>query len=237
MTLTATVPTLRDVDAAVASVLADLFTPARGVPAQRRNSTAQSDEPVFAGRLLSLREAEGITTAARVIRIAPGTVVTPLAKDYLKSLGLEVRFVAQSEVAGARNVGEWGFSIEAQSGLLDGFRRSILDAGTPWRELGASVADAAGWVAESERRGALVLCDEAARAIYEAYQVPHVRAAVADEPNSAARAVRSIGVNLLVVEPAGKSIALLKQIGASFRRAGGPMVPDWASRANGGSRR
>ena len=39
------------------------------------------------------------------------------------------------------------------------------------------------------------------------------------------RAVRALGVNLLVVEPAGKSIALLRQIGATFRRGGGPVGP------------
>jgi hypothetical protein len=58
--------------------------------------------------------------------------------------------------------------------------------------------------------------------------VAGVRAAAAGEPDAVARAVRALGVNLLVVEPAGKPIALLKQIGATFRRSGGPRPPDWA---------
>ena len=39
------------------------------------------------------------------------------------------------------------------------------------------------------------------------------------------RAVASLGVNLLVVEPAGKSISWMKQLGTAFRLAGAPAVP------------
>lgn len=234
MTSTVTGPSLRDVDAAVTSVLAEMFAQRRGGLGNGQASPSRIDEPVFEGRLLSLRDAESLSAASRVVRVAPGTVITPLARDYLKKLGLEVRFVARSEVDRVRHAGEWGFSIEAESGVMDAFRRSILDGVEPWRELSASVSDAAEWVAELDGRGALVLTDEAALAVHRAYQVPHVRAAVAEEPNAAARAVRSIGVNVLVVEPAGKSIALLKQIGASFRRAGGPLAPAWSLNSKGG---
>ena len=82
-----------------------------------------------------------------------------------------------------------------------------------------------------------MLTEEASVAVFRGCQVPGVRAAVADEPGAVARAVRALGVNLLVVEPAGKSIALLNQIGLSFRTAGGPVAP-WSCEflANGGAR-
>jgi hypothetical protein len=54
-----------------------------------------------------------------------------------------------------------------------------------------------------------------------------VRAASAVDPDSVARAIRHLGANLLVIEPAGKSISFLKQIGLTFRRAGAPQVPGW----------
>jgi hypothetical protein len=232
-----TTPSVHDVDAAVKSVLAELFPPTRVGAARGRVAAGRRDEGVFAGRLLSLREAESLPNGPRVVRVAPGTVVTPLARDFLKRLGIEVRFIARAEVERLRNVGEWGFAIESESGLLEAFRRSILEGAESWHELGPSLDDAAQWVSEADARGALVLTDEASLAVFRACQVPGVRAAAAESLDAAARAVRAIGVNLLVVEPAGKSIALLEQIGATFRRAGGPTAPDWLEGRSLGGRR
>jgi hypothetical protein len=226
MTTTTANPELREVDAAVRSVLAERFsTPRdRGID----GSVAREGDDRFSGRLLSLREAESLPEGLRALRVAPGTVVTPLARDYLKRFGIEVRFVARVEAERARNLGEWGFAIESRSGVLEAFRRAILDGAEPWRELGPSLDAAARWVAEAPARGALVVTDEASVAVYLGCQVPGVRAAAAEEPGAVARAVRALGVNLLVVESAGKSIALLKQMCGTFRRAGGPVAPDWA---------
>ena len=233
MTYLSTGPSLRDVDAAVTSVLAELFGPRGNGSTNGRAVKGSPDESVFAGRLLSLHEAERVGTRERVVKVAPGTVVTPLARDYLKNQGIELRFVARSEVDRLRNAGEWGFAIESKTGVLEAFRRSILDGHQGWTELGSSLDEAASWVSEGDGRGALLLTDEAALALYLAYQTPRVRAALAEGPDAAARAVRSIGVNLLIVEPAGKSIALLKQIGATFRRPGGPVEPEWAVERDG----
>ena len=220
-------PSLPEVDAAVRAVLADLFAPTRPGSATNGRRPATADD-VFAGRLLSLREAERLSEGLRAVRVAPGTVVTPLARDYLKRAGVEVRFVSRSEVETRRNAGTWGFAIESGSGVVEAFRRCLLDGDALWHELGDSLDDAIGWVAEVDGRGALVLTDESALAVYRAYQSPGVRAALACDPDGAARAARSIGVNLLVVEPSGKSIAFLKQIGTTFRRSGGPDAPAWA---------
>jgi hypothetical protein len=73
----------------------------------------------------------------------------------------------------------------------------------------------------------LLLTDEASTAVYLACRSRGVRATAAEDPNAVARAVQALGVNLLVVEPERKSIALIKQMGATFRRAGGPVAPDW----------
>jgi hypothetical protein len=233
MTTATNGPSIRDVDAAVRSVVARLASPP-AVGSGNGRSRSDRDADVFAGRLLSLREAEALPGGTRVVRVAPGTVVTPLAKDFLKGLGVEVRVVSRSEGDRGRNAGEWGLAIESESGLVDAFRRALLDGGEPWHGLGPVLDDAARWVAETGSRGALFVTDDAPRAVYWGCQVAEVRAASAVDPASASRAVRSIGVNLLVVEPAGKSISLLKQIGAAFRRAGAPVAPDWAVATTGG---
>ena len=49
-----------------------------------------------------------------------------------------------------------------------------------------------------------------------------VRAASAAEPAEVRRAVTGLGVNLLVVEPAGKSISWMRQLATAFRRSRAP---------------
>ncbi len=228
-TTTTNEPSLLDVDAAVRSVLSELFAASRVIGSRSR----QPDE-VFAGRLMSLRQAESLPRGLQDVRVAPGTVITPLAREFLKRRGIEIRLVSRSEIERVGNPGEWGFVIETNSGLVDAFRRSLLDETGHWLELGATVDDATLWVSEAQTRGALVLTDEASVAVYRACQFVGVRAATAEDPQAAARAVRSLGVNLLVIEPAGKPISLLKQISSTFRRAGSPVAPSWMERSREG---
>jgi hypothetical protein len=70
------------------------------------------------------------------------------------------------------------------------------------------------------------LTDQASVAVWLACRVPGVRAAQVCDVDSVDRAIRWLGVNLLVVEPAGKSISLLKQISLVFQRAGAPRMID-----------
>jgi hypothetical protein len=233
---TTTAPEVHEVDAAVRAVLADLLGQRgngrgpSGIPAPTRG------EELFPGRLLAARNAEALPAGTRVVRVSPGTVVTPLAREVLKKRAVEVRFASRSEADRARGVGEWGFAVEpgAESGMIVAFRRSMLDdAAAAWRELGGSVEEAAGWVSEGPGRGALVLAEEASVAVFRGCRVEGVRAASAEEPGAVARAVRALGVNLLVVEPSGKSIPLLRQMAATFRLGGGPVAPDWLTAAGG----
>ena len=220
-------PTLLDVDAAVRAVLAEMFPvrPRLGLSREPRKPGIES----FAGTLVSLKQVEILSPKIVELLIAPGTVVTPLARDLLKRRGVSIRFVARSEVARAGNLGEWGFAIESEinRGLLEALRRGLLEGPESWFEVGSTFEEATGWVAGVEGRGAMLLTDEASVAVYRACREPGVRAAVAVDVDTVSRAVRALGVNLLVVEPAGKSIAFLQQIGRSFRRLGGPEAPDW----------
>jgi hypothetical protein len=231
MTLATPGPSVQDVDAAVRSVLSDMSRVDRVRPS---GPSATGGEDVFDGRLLSLRQVEALRPGVREIRVAPETVVTPLARDSLKRLGIGLRLIARAEAERVRDLGEWGFSIESASGVVGAFRRSLLDGEGGWIDLGLSGVDSARWVAGARGRGALVLTAEASVAVYVACQIEGVRASAAEEVGSVARAVRALGVNLLVVEPAGKPIALLRQIAATFRRAGGPMAPDWVGSRRGG---
>lgn len=228
-------PSPHDVDSAVQAVLAEMFPVARHAGAIAH--FAKPGVEVFSGTLLSLRHAEILSPRIVEVLIAPGTVVTPLARDVLKRRGVSIRFVARSEVARLRNAGEWGFAIESERnrGLLEALRRGLLDGSESWFEVGSQLDDAMNWVTEAEGRGAMLLTDEASVAVFRACRNPGVRASAAVDVDSVSRATRLLGVNLLIVEPAGKSIALMHQLGRALRRFGGPLPPEWL-KAEGSNR-
>lgn len=215
------IASVEQVAAAVSEVLRDLDRVRTSRPA-----FGGSRQEVFAERLLSLRQAEGFSSNRREVRIAPGTVVTPLARDFLKRQGITLKVVSRSEVERVRDPGEWGLAIESDSGLITAFRRSLLDEARPWHEVEGSPEAAAHWVNESPSRGVVLLTDQASVAVWLACRLPGVRAAQAGDVHSVDRAIRWLGLNLLVVEPAGKSISLLKQMSLAFQRAGAPRLLD-----------
>jgi ribose 5-phosphate isomerase RpiB len=210
---------IRVVDEAVRAVLAGLFGASR--PAARASSAATKGEPVFADRLFALRNAEALPADARSVRIAAGTVITPLARDLLKRRGIVVRLAGAADVAAAAR-GEWAFAVEPGAGWLDALRRSFLEDAGLWRELESSVDAIVEWLADGEGRGAILVTTDGATAVWRACRAHGVRAAFANEPADVHRATGTLGANLIVVDPAGKSIAWVKQLATAFRRAGAP---------------
>jgi hypothetical protein len=144
----------------------------------------------------------------------------------LKRRGIAIRLVSKGEVARLRDPGEWGFAIEGGigTGVVAALRRAWLEE--DWNELGATLDEVALWVAEVPGRGALWVSDEASVAVWRACRMAGVRAAAVAEPEAVARAVGSLGMNLLVVEPSGKSIPWMRQLGLTFRRGGAPVSPE-----------
>lgn len=210
-------PSADEVAAAIRSVLSDLFGTAR-VPAR-----LASHAEVFAGRLFALRHAEALTPSAREVRLSPGTVVTPLARDFLKQRGIAVRMVSDAEVKSHRPEGEWGFAIDDPSGTSAALRRALLEDRAGWFEIAAR--EVAPWVASAAARAAILVTPEASLAVWDAHQFATVRAATAADAEAVCRAIRYLGPNLLVIEPFGQSIHSLRHICTAFRRAGAPTPP------------
>lgn len=207
-----------DVDSIVRAVLAELA---------RRNGQAQHSEKkgeVFAGRLLGQSQVEALGHEAKEVRVGPGTVVTPLALDLMKRRGISLRYAANGEATEvkAKGTGTWAFAIEGPiSGKAEALRRVLLGS---WSEVAAS--EAVPWVVAGDDRGALVLTPEASVAAWRANRVEGVRAASVCDVDSVARAIKNLGVNLLVVEPALHSIPSMKAMAEAFRRGGAPSPPE-----------
>jgi hypothetical protein len=143
----------------------------------------------------------------------------------LKRLGVTIRLGSSSHALLTSARGEWAFAIETDTGTTHALRRALLDAPQPWAELESSLECVIAWLLEGSGRGAMLITADAAVAVWKSCQVPGVRAASAVEPADVGRAVASLGVNLLVIEPAGKSISWMKQLGTTFRQLGAPAVP------------
>jgi hypothetical protein len=207
-----------DVDSVVRAVLDELA---------RRNGQPKRDDvkgQVFPGRLLGQAQVEAWDGTVEEIRVAKGTVVTPLALDLMKRRGISLRYAANGEATEvkAKGTGEWAFAIEGPaSGKAEAIRRTLLDA---WAEVAAP--DASYWVLSGTDRGALVLTPEASVAAWRANRVEGVRAATACDVDSVSRAVKHLGVNVLVIEPALHSIPSMKAMAEAFRRGGAPTLPE-----------
>jgi hypothetical protein len=212
---------IKEVAAAVQAVLAEL----RGRTLAHTRSRSESDCQLVVGNLLSARHAESLPPGTRVVQVAPETVVTPVARDILKHMGVTIRLVSSIDSLTASARGEWAFAIEVETGMTQAVRRALLDDPLPWTELGSSLQAVISWLLEEPGRGAMLLTSDAAVAVWKSCRVPGVRAASAAEPADVGRAVATLGVNLLVVEPADKSISWMRQLGTAFRQSGGPVVP------------
>ncbi|WP_315851956.1 hypothetical protein [Tautonia rosea] len=208
-------PTIGQVDDAVKAVLEGF----RQAPRPDRRSSG-----VFAGRLLGERQVERLGGEIREIRIAPTTVITPIARDLLKRRGILIRWISE-RLAG--RTGEWGFVIEEGVAMSDTIRRSLLASEGAWNEAGQDVFDAANWVANEEGRGAVVLTDQGSVACWLAAQMAGVRSAAPGDADGVARAVEHLGINLLVLEPARHSLPSLLHCVKVFRKSGAPECPDW----------
>jgi hypothetical protein len=214
---------IKKVDEAVRAVLAELKP--KGPSRSRKESVCQ----VVVDRLFSLRHAEALTPGTRIVQLGPSTVVTPLARDLLKQKGITIRLDGPRESL-ASPCGEWAVSIAADSELLGtvkALRRALLEEPRAWIEFEPSLDFLTNWLAEGKGRGAMFITSEAALAVWQSCQVTGVRAASTAEPAEVHRAVQSLGMNLLVVEPAGKSISWIKQLAGAFRASGAPRAPEF----------
>jgi hypothetical protein len=217
-------PSWTEVNAAVLAVLGEF-----GRARSSNGRIAPSTRDVFVERLFSLRHAEVLGDVDEV-RVLAGTVVTPLARDWLKrrKIGLRVVSGREASLAKTRSKGEWGFAIESRSGQVEAIRRLLLD---DWIEIGPDSIEAANWVIEGDGRGAFVVTNEASVATWRASRLEGIRPATVCEPEAVSRAIGQLGANMIVVEPSGKSIYLLKQIGERFRQGGAPSPPEWLEEA------
>ncbi len=191
------------------------------------NLPEHAAERMLAGRVITFEEIDGKLDGVKTIVIEANAVVTPSAKDYLRQHGVRITTVATS--AGGRNnvttaLGTLVLGIAAARFPAAGFCERLSRQGIEVETL-----HEANWLAEIDamcdivRKGTRIgmfISEETAAVVCLANRQGGVRAAAASSLGELRRAIDSIAVNLIVVDPTGRSVHEILQMAATLRQAG-----------------
>ena len=169
---------------------------------------------------------EGVTR----VRVRRGAIVTPAARDLLRERRIDLSYRVEAaraeEGCADRDGDERGGKTPLAIGVANTRYRAaellrvLKSEPIAVRDMAANglidlVAEMTAEVA-AERTLGLLLTDETAAAICLANRQRNVRAAPAASRSEALDAARSIGANLLIVSPLGRSLFEMKALVAGF---------------------
>lgn len=200
-------------------------TPAPALPAESNSRDLYLNLPV-----ISVARLEGKLIGVKQVVVSPSSVVTPAAKDLLRDQKIAL---VRGEVNKPAN--NWKLSLAV------GVAETSYEPAALWREVKAEnvqleelartglasvTAELCDQVARGGRLGILLTTNVAA-AVCLANRTRGVRAAEARCATSTRDAVRGVGVNLLVVNPQGKSTFELRRMISVLLAGAGDCPAEW----------
>jgi hypothetical protein len=166
----------------------------------------------------------GLSAAVQSVSLRRGAVITPAARDLLrdKKIALAYRTATATAVAGKA---ELLLGVANTRFRADELVKALSRQPITVRQMSASglfdlIAEIAKGLAGNQKL-AILMTEDAAAAICLANRNAGVRAVAAHDGRTVASAVRSVGANMLIVDPSGRSLFQLKDIATRFA-AGGP---------------
>jgi hypothetical protein len=193
-----------------------------------------SDQPSatlsWPGKVLSEDDLRRHLTSQREILLAPTTIVTPLAIDFLRARKIAVRRdAAKAAEAELVQAGSWGWAEDASSGLVIAAVHALAREGVPLNAL-SKITDPIAWSRETANAieaeqiaGAVAFCGAPELVVCVANKMSGVRAAAVTGVRQAARARQKLGANLLAVEMPGRTVFEVLQI---LKQAVGGQCPE-----------
>jgi hypothetical protein len=171
----------------------------------------------WTGRVLAAEDLRRNLNGHRSVVLAPGTVVTPSAREDLLARGVRL----DRPVAGAANaVATRGYASDRAYPLVgpavvalvrEGLYLVELACGSPAPPHRWSHAVAA-CLARGDCHSAAVFCEDPGLVCCVANKLPGLRAAAVTTVSQAARATLTLGANLLAVEMPGRTYFEVRQI-------------------------
>jgi len=174
----------------------------------------------WSARVLSADDLRRNLNGHNELILAPRTIVTPLAAEHIRTHGIGVS--RQEEPAEEKDAGSaiWGYVQEHPQTLVTSVLQALQREGMNLKALapagdrqpGAWSRSVAECIAAGDCRGGLVFCSDAGLVCCVANKVRGVRAAAVFSVQQAARALLTLGANLLAVEMPGRTFFELRQI-------------------------
>lgn len=220
MTRGGTSPKRTDVERIVRQVLAEIAGGQRG-------GVLPAGDLVVSKRVVSLKDVEGRLAGVARLVIERGAVLTPAARDELKQHGVTIASAVRSGEKQTKHVVSLACTVARHNtGPLvaalasDGITTKLIAAA----DLMTSVDTLSEIVTKDGL--AMLITGEAAAAVCLANRQRGVRAALSASVDAVEAAVASVGPNLLVVDPAAKTVFELRQIVRRWLRDGKPACPE-----------
>jgi ribose 5-phosphate isomerase RpiB len=198
---------------------------------QLRKDAADGAVLRWSGRVLAAEDLRRSLNGHRELLLAPQTVITPLAAEELRAGGIRITRQQVETHTPARPA--WGYAQERPHALVTSAVQSLRRDGLALRELAARPeTSACRWaqaVAECIMRGdcqgGVIFCDEPGLVCCVANKLAGLRAVAVGSVNQAARGVRALGANVVVVEMPGRTFFEVRQILRTVCAGGKPACP------------
>lgn len=163
----------------------------------------------------------------RELLLLPQTVVTPLAREELRTQGILVRQEEEKSATLRRAV--WGFCQERHYSMVACAAQAMQREKLPFPELPRWEGNPTAWasaVVRGDFQGVVLFCNNPALACCMANKVAGLRAAAVTTLAQAALAQATFAPNLVAVEMPGRTFFEIRQILRMFCQAGLPRCPD-----------
>jgi ribose 5-phosphate isomerase RpiB len=198
---------------------------------QLGNATADAHVLRWPGRVLAAEDLRRSLNGQREVVLPAETVITPLAREQLRTNGVSVK--RQPAETRAVQPGRWGFAQERPHATVQSAVQALQREGLTFQELSAQgESEVCRWaralaecVARGECQGGVVFCQDPGLACCVSNKVAGLRAVPVVTIAQAARATLTLGANLLAVEMPGRTFFEVRQILRTLGSAGGPVCP------------
>ncbi|HEX7446454.1 MAG TPA: hypothetical protein VF306_02850 [Pirellulales bacterium] len=192
--------------------------PGDSKPPGHRQGSAPAIVVELQDRVITLDHFDGKLNGVKQITVPRRAVITPAARDELARRGIAIGYAIATQQSKPRATVVWG-QAEANyeaARLLDALARERISI-EPLAQTGlAQVIDELGDEISKGGKPAVLLTGMPAVALCLANRQRGVRAVMAQSVATTMLAVRAVGANLLVVDPAGRSWFELKRLLGQF---------------------
>ena len=200
-----------------------------------RNDSTDGQVLRWPGRVLTAEDLRRSLNGHHELLLTPRAIITPLAAEQLRTCG--VRITRQTNDEQPATTKSWGYAQDRQHPLVRSAVQSVEREGLALRELPVNGDQAAcHWaravaecIAAGECRGGILFCQDPGLICCVANKVPGLRAAAVITVAQAAKAMLTLGANLVAVEMPGRTFFEVRQMFRTLCHPEAPVCPPGAA--------